>query len=217
MKSKVVNYEKLSAFGFVKDGERYIYHCPIVDGQFNLSVYIDENGEISSEVYDIASEELYLLHLVKDATGSFVGRVRDECEKILNQVKENCFDKEEAFFESQTRKIMDYVSKKYGTKPEYLWEKYPDSAVLRRHDSKKWYAILMVISKRKLGIPSDENVEIIDLRHETDTLPAKIDNEKFFFGYHMNKKHWITILLDGSVPTNEIFDYIDKSYILAKK
>jgi predicted DNA-binding protein (MmcQ/YjbR family) len=33
-------------------------------------------------------------------------------------------------------------------------------------------------------------------------------------GYHMNKKHWNTVLLDGSVPDTELFSWIDHSYNL---
>jgi len=38
-------------------------------------------------------------------------------------------------------------------------------------------------------------------------------------GYHMNKKHWNTIYLDGSVPDKEVFSWIDHSYdlVLNKK
>ena len=35
-------------------------------------------------------------------------------------------------------------------------------------------------------------------------------------GYHMNKKHWNTVLLDGSVPDTELFSWIDHSYNLVK-
>jgi predicted DNA-binding protein (MmcQ/YjbR family) len=33
-------------------------------------------------------------------------------------------------------------------------------------------------------------------------------------GYHMNKKHWNTVLPDGSVPDKEVFYWIDHSYEL---
>ena len=36
-------------------------------------------------------------------------------------------------------------------------------------------------------------------------------------GYHMNKRHWFTIRLDGSVPDDEIFNRINDSYKLALK
>jgi len=33
-------------------------------------------------------------------------------------------------------------------------------------------------------------------------------------GYHMNKRHWNTILIDGSIPDNEILRWVDHSYDL---
>ncbi|MCU0473466.1 MAG: MmcQ/YjbR family DNA-binding protein [Bacteroidales bacterium] len=36
-------------------------------------------------------------------------------------------------------------------------------------------------------------------------------------GYHMNKKHWNTILLNGTISDKEIFAWIDQSYNLVKK
>lgn len=33
-------------------------------------------------------------------------------------------------------------------------------------------------------------------------------------GYHMNKKHWNTVLLDGSIPDKELLSWIDHSYNL---
>jgi predicted DNA-binding protein (MmcQ/YjbR family) len=35
-------------------------------------------------------------------------------------------------------------------------------------------------------------------------------------GYHMNKKHWNTVILDGSVPDKEVLAWIDHSYNLVK-
>ena len=120
------------------------------------------------------------------------------------------------FKENFTQKILQYAQEQYGSDPEYLWDNYPEFAVLRRIDNKKWYALLMNISKKKLGLDGDEMVEVVDLRFDVDELPNKIDGKRYFSGYHMNKKHWITILLDGSVPLAEILDYIDRSYTLAK-
>lgn len=33
-------------------------------------------------------------------------------------------------------------------------------------------------------------------------------------GFHMNKKHWNTIIVDGSVPSKTVFEWIDHSYQL---
>ena len=60
-------------------------------------------------------------------------------------------------------------------------------------------------------------IEILDLRIKTEDIESTVDNQRFFMGYHMNKKHWYTLLLDGSIPTDEICRRIDESYLLAKK
>jgi predicted DNA-binding protein (MmcQ/YjbR family) len=36
-------------------------------------------------------------------------------------------------------------------------------------------------------------------------------------GYHMNKKHWNTVYIDGSVPDKEVYSWIDHSYDLVLK
>ena len=76
---------------------------------------------------------------------------------------------------------------------------------------------LLTVSKRKLGINSDEVVEIIDLRIKPDEIENLIDNEKYYPGYHMNKKHWFTVILDGCVSIKDICSKIDESYRLAVK
>lgn len=74
----------------------------------------------------------------------------------------------------------------------------------------------MTVSRRKLGIDSDEIVEIIDLREEPGVLEKLIDNMRYYSGWHMNKKHWFTVILDGSIPLNEIYRRIDKSCMFAE-
>ena len=48
----------------------------------------------------------------------------------------------------KTEEIFEYVQKQYGTVPEYLWSKSPDSAVLR-HKNGKWYAVFMTVERKK--------------------------------------------------------------------
>lgn len=214
-KNKTADLEKLKKFGFEKTGDRYVYSTEILDNQFKMTVTIDSSGDVQTELFDFEAEEVYTLHLVSEASGEFVGRVRSEYEKVLNNIVENCF-KSDIFRENCAHKVIEYAREKYGDELEFLWERYPDAAVLRRKDNKKWYALFMTISKSKLGLDSGELAEIIDLRFDADELPKKVDGERYFPGYHMNKKHWITMLLDGSVPLEEILTHIDNSYKLAK-
>ena len=89
--------------------------------------------------------------------------------------------------------IFEYVQKQYGTLPEYLWSKLPDSAVLR-HKNGKWYAVIMTVEKSKLGLEGRELVDIIDVKCDPDMTNMIIQTYGFLPGYHMNKQHWITIL-----------------------
>lgn len=75
----------------------------------------------------------------------------------------------------------------------------------------------MIVSKRKLGIDSDELVEIIDLRETPEVIENLIDYQHYYPGCHMNKKYWYTILLDGSVYFEDICHRIDRSYDLTQK
>jgi len=45
----------------------------------------------------------------------------------------------------------------------------------------------------------------IELREEYDAVLP---------GYHMNKKHWNTIIIDGTVPSQKLFEWINDSYNL---
>ena len=70
----------------------------------------------------------------------------------------------------------------------------------------------MNISKIKLGFKDNSKVEIINLRLKSEDVSATVDNKCFFPAYHMNKKYWITVLLDGGADTEHIFRLIDESY-----
>lgn len=116
-----------------------------------------------------------------------------------------------------TKKVISHVYQTYGDELEFLWPKFPNNAIWRRKDSGKWYAALLVVSKKKLGIDSDDIAEIINLRMDPEMLIFLVDNKKYYPGYHMNKRHWCTIILDGSVPLEEIYARIDESFVLARK
>ncbi len=215
-KNKKVVISKLSDFGFVQDNNEYIFEKALNTSDFKLTVKITADGNISTEIIDPSFNEPYTLHLVENAVGSFVGNIRNEYEEILAEIAEKCFETD-VFKSEQAKRIIDYASKKYNNSLEFLWKKFPEYAVLRRTDTNKWYAVLLIIPKNKLGIKSNEPAEILALRAKPEDIENIIDYKKYFPGYHMNKKHWLTIILDGSVDINEIYNKIDESYALAVK
>lgn len=215
-KNKKVNPTKLVPFGFKQDKSCYVYNKVLSESGFILTIKITEQGKITAEIIDPSFNEPYTLHLVDDIAGSFVGRIKNQYEETLTEIANNCFEPD-VFKSSQADALINYVRNTYGDELEFLWQKFPNNAIWRRKDTKKWYGALLTISKRKLGIKCDKNVEIIDLRIQPEALENLIDNQKYFPGYHMNKKHWYTIILDGSVSFKELCQRIDISYMLASK
>lgn len=215
-KNKSANFSKLLNYGFILKDNVYSYTQEIVDGQFNLEVIIDSSGKIKTKITDSDTGDEYVLHLTENAIGAFVGKVRTESANILQAIADTCF--ESSLFQNQiTAQVIEYVQKKYDCYPEFLWEKTPNNAIFRRKDNAKWYIVLLQISQRKIGLDRDEIVDIIDVRCKPEEINSLLDGKKYFPGYHMNKQHWLTICLDGSVDIQEVCARIDNSYILAKK
>ena len=114
--------------------------------------------------------------------------------------------------------IFEYVKKKYGSEPEYLWMRFPDFAVFRHDDNRKWYGIVMDVEREKLGLGSadfsdPDKVDVLNVKVD-DIILAQIlvQQEGYLPGYHQSHHSWISILLDGTVPLKEITDLIDMSY-----
>lgn len=112
--------------------------------------------------------------------------------------------------------VFTYAREKYNTIPEYLWLPLPTYAVLRRHDTKKWYAIIMDVPKTKLGMPGTERIDILDVKCNFVTREMLLGQKGFLPAYHLNRENWITVLLDGSVDINIVFGLLDESYEIAK-
>ena len=81
-KDRIINEGRLLDYGFEQAGEEYIYRTTIAKGQMQLSVLVNKNGEVDTEIVDSESGEEYALHLVDDAVGEFVGSIKEEYENI---------------------------------------------------------------------------------------------------------------------------------------
>lgn len=206
--------EKLRAYGFRETDGAYLYEQPLLNGAFTLRVRVCADG-VDACLIDAATDEPYTLFLVEDAQGSFIGEVRAAYCDALSAVAEACFAKT-VFQSGYSQSVIEYARNTYGDELEFLWEKSPKNAILRRKDNRKWYAALLTISKSKLGAFPDEEIEVLDLRAAPEAIPDMVDGKRVFAGYHMNKKHWITLPLDGTLPAEEICAMLDTSYALAK-
>ena len=215
LKDLKINFEKLLGLGFIKKDNYYEYETKIIDNQFSLIIKIDKDNSISSDVIDLSTNEKFILYDVTNATGEYIGKIREEYNNIIETVKSTCCCKN--IFKSEYAKlIIEYIKQKYNDDLEYLWKKFPNNAIWRNKENNKWYGILLIVEKTKIGIKEEGSIEIIDLLLEPERIEKMVDNKKYFLCYHMNKKYLITIKLDGSVDINDIYEWINHSYNLSK-
>lgn len=212
-KDRKINYDRLVEYGFILKEDNYYYEKIINDGVFKIVIEINKQQKIA-KVIDLLNDQEYNLVDVKGATGNFVGKIKEIYETLINDIIDKCSDVY-VFKSRQTIAIINYVKAKYDNDLEFLWKKSPKNAIWRNQNNRKWYGAVLVISKDKLKIESNEMVEILDLRYQKNDIKNIIDNYKIFPGYHMNKDNWITIILDGRVELEEIYQLIDNSYQLS--
>ena len=112
------------------------------------------------------------------------------------------------------KKLFAYIKKKYKVDPEYPWSRYDTNAVFRHVDNKKWFALVMDVSHETLGLPGDSEVTVMNLKVDNPFFRDMVIREEGIMpAYHMNKQHWITILLDGTVPEDRVFELLEMSYL----
>ena len=90
---------------------------------------------------------------------------------------------------------LEYCLDTYGTSPDYPFDEDFETAVLRHADNHKWYAIVMRVSRHKFGFDSDEIIDVVNLKLPTDMFGSFGTTDGVYPAYHMNKLHWISVLL----------------------
>ena len=212
-KSYQFNQEKARAYGFVENWEVWIYSCQILQGDFVMTVSITTDN-VSFQVFDRETGDLYPQVHMESMSGSFVGSVREACLDILYQIRKTCFDVQD-YICPQTKRIMAQVQEKYGNQLEYLWEKSSDTAVLRHEGNQKWYAVLMRISWDKLEKGREGLVEAVNLKH--DQVVDLLSEKGIYPAFHMNKRYWISVAFDDTLSDEMVLELIEKSWSLTSK
>lgn len=114
--------------------------------------------------------------------------------------------------------LFGHVFERYGTDPDYLWPRYPGYAALR-HPGKggKWYAVVMDVPRKKLGLEGEGDVDVLNVKARPAQVAALLGEKGFLPAYHMNKTHWLSILLDGTVSLQKTLELLDASHALTRR
>ncbi|MGC0310805.1 MmcQ/YjbR family DNA-binding protein [Streptococcus sp. CL9.43] len=207
------NRKKAKEYGFVEKQGVWTYSCQILQGDFVMTVSITADN-VSFQVFDQETGDLYPQVHMESMRGTFVGSVREACLEVLYDIRKACFEVQE-FLYPQTKRIMALVQAKYGNQLEYLWEKSPDTAVLRHEDNQKWYAILMRIPLDRLDKGREGLVEVVNLKH--DQVADLLSQNGIYPAFHMNKRYWISIPLDDTLTDEKVLELFERSWFLTSK
>ena len=207
------NSKKAKEYGFIENQGVWTYSSTILQGDFLMMVTV-EDGDLSFHVYDQETGELYPQVHMESMRGTFVGSVREACLEVLYSIRKACFEVQE-FLCPQTKRIMALVQEKYGNQLEYLWEKSPDTAVLRHEDNQKWYAILMRIPWDRLDKGREGLVEAVNLKH--DQVADLLSQNGIYPVFHMNKRYWISLPLDDTLTDEKVLELFERSWFLTSK
>ena len=215
---KIIDVEKYNLskeqpknFGFKEEVEKLIYRKEILDSSFLMEiVFVDRQFLI--EVYDLEFDEIYSLFSVDSAVGETVQNIREHVENLLSSILGLADESEKINSE-----VVDYCNNRYGENHINPFKKHPDILAFV-NEKNKWYALLSDVEYNKLNKNTDitTKVKILNVKYPTDRILEIIDNKNIFPAYHMNKKHWISIVLDKNIKLKTIKELIDISYSLVK-
>lgn len=209
-KKCVFDYSKLLKYGFKEENNIYYYEKYILDNNYKICIKI-ENNNVIGKIYDLIFNDEYL-NLNVDSNLSFNNKIKEEYIKVLKDIKVKC-TKESLFVFKQSNEITNYIKRKYKVNPEFLWDKSTGNGVFRNKNKKKWFGIILSVSKDKLDSKyKQEIIEVINLKLDETMIKELIKMDGFYRAYHMNKKSWISIILDNTLDNEIIYSLIDQSY-----
>ena len=110
--------------------------------------------------------------------------------------------------------LFHYAREHFKAEPEYLWSNLPDYAVLRHHTGDKWFGLVMNVSGTKIGLKTNDKIDVLNVKVRPEHVGSLRQNEGIYPAYHMNKEHWISVLLDGPLSTQEIHELLTESHAL---
>lgn len=206
----LIQPEKLLFYGFEPEGKTLVYEKILPEENFKIRLRFD--GEIKGKIIDLATGEEYTNFRVESSTG-FGAEVRQKFTALLEDIRDNCC-RNQYFRSAQGRRINDYIFEKYHSVPEFLWPNIPSYAAFRRSGSKKWYAVIGSVPRRKVDPASSSNrdVEVINVKVDSAEINEILSLGGYYPAFHMNKKCWVSIIIDDTLSDEEIQERVSDSF-----
>ncbi len=209
-KRYIIKKNSLIKYGFKSNGKMLSYETYLSNNEFKIVIEFD--GQINGKIFDLTTNEEYTNFRIENSNG-FSAEIREEFIKILTEIRDTCSEKQ-LFQTKQALNISKYILEKYQDSPEFLWKNFPTYAIFRNKNNNKWYALIGTVPLNKVNKNSNssEIVEIINIKIDKDKINEYLNKNGIYEAFHMNKKNWITIILDKTISDIEIRHFIDNSY-----
>ncbi|MCI7674851.1 MAG: MmcQ/YjbR family DNA-binding protein [Phascolarctobacterium sp.] len=176
------------------------------------AVFVIAGKSFEVNVFDADTDEEYLPFNVLDNVTGFVTGIREQVEDLVQEIKEKCL-----LNSNMKLRLMEYCERKFGTEPEAPWEDSPDAYTFKTAKRNKWYALFMTIPYKSLGLAAKGTLDVVNIKLPPEKVLDLIDRVHFYPAYHMNKKHWITIVLDKEADEPLVQQLLEESYGLVDK
>ena len=176
------------------------------------AVFVMAGKSFEVNVFDADTDEEYLPFNVLDNITGFVTGIREQVEDLVQEIEEKCL-----LNSNMKLRLMEYCERKFGTEPEAPWEDSPDAYTFKTAKRNKWYALFMTIPYKSLGLVAKGALDVVNIKLPPEKVLDLIDRVHFYPAYHMNKKHWITIVLDKEVDEPLVQQLLEESYGLVEK
>jgi len=199
------NYDKLLEYGFIYRDNKYIYSKNILEDTFKIEIVIDSS--ITVKIIDLEFNEEYINYKLENNNGTFSSKIKEIYEDLLLDIRDKCFYKRD-FVSDQANRISNKLYELYNTIPSFEWDSTTD-AVFRNNN--KWYGLIMNIDINKIT-PGTGKVDVLNIKLEPNEIIELLNKKGFYKAYHMNKKYWISIILDNTIEDNTILELISESY-----
>ena len=206
----LIQPEKLLLYGFEPDRQTLVYEKMLPEEDFKICLRFD--GAITGKIHDLATGEEYTNFRVENSAG-FGAEVRQKFTALLEDIRDKCC-RNQYFLSEQGRRINDYIFEKYHSVPEFLWPNIPSYAAFRRLGSKRWFAVIGSVPRRKVDPASSSNreVEVINVKVDSAEIKELLSLGGYYPAFHMNKTCWVSIILDDTLADEEIQERVSDSF-----
>lgn len=203
----VLQKDSLIKAGFQKVESGWKIRKDVPESEFYAEIILAEE-KLTAEVYEKSTDEQYLLLDVVSANGKFVSEIRQKVQNLIKEIQKTCFVSADV-----KTKYVEFLESHFGTKADYPWADTPDYSVFRCKNQ-KWFALIMKIKYKQLGLASEEPVWVVNMKADPEKIPEMTDRKSIFPAYHMNKKYWITVLLTSITDFEKLCSLTERSFNL---